>query len=213
VGKFTQTTTDYTLDVDKVTPPENDAFAPNDGFDSAVALSSEFTDAKVWGGESDFFELGLNESEGLEVEVTPASGTVRLRVYAPNRTELASLNDVDRGDTGLATVQAPVTGTYYVEVVGKFTQTTTEYQLRSNRTGTLPGPSPIVGDRRPTDPDQDDLFEDVNGDGEFGFLDVVDLLFVDFGTVNDDPVRRAAVDFDGNGTVDFLDVVDLLFEL
>ena len=65
----------------------------------------------------------------------------------------------------------------------------------------------------PTDPDGDGRYEDVDGDGTVGFLDVVSLLFAEYGTVNADPATRAALDVDGSGKVDFLDVVTLLFEL
>jgi glucose/arabinose dehydrogenase len=66
---------------------------------------------------------------------------------------------------------------------------------------------------RPTDPDGDGLYEDVDGNGAFRFPDVVALLFADYGTINGDVDRQAALDFDGDGSVGFLDVVDLLFRL
>jgi PKD repeat protein len=72
----------------------------------------------------------------------------------------------------------------------------------------LPG-----GDGRPRDLDCDGLFEDVDGDDRFGFLDVLALLFADWSAINDQPPQRRALDFDGDGRVGFLDVVDLLFRL
>jgi outer membrane protein assembly factor BamB len=68
---------------------------------------------------------------------------------------------------------------------------------------------------RNVDPGTDRAFEDVNGDGTFGFIDVVDLLFA-LTDIQDAPLsdaQLAAVDFDGDGSVGFLDVVTLLFEL
>lgn len=79
-----------------------------------------------------------------------------------------------------------------------------------------PFDAPVPGtgaDAIPTDPDGDGQYEDVDGDGTFRFLDVVALLFADYGSINDDRAARAALDFDGSGRVGFLDVVALLFEL
>jgi PKD repeat protein len=76
-----------------------------------------------------------------------------------------------------------------------------------------PFASPLVaGGNRPRDPDGDGRYEDVDGDGTVGFLDVIDLLFVDWASL-DEAGQRAAMDFDANGRVGFLDVVTLLFEL
>jgi hypothetical protein len=65
----------------------------------------------------------------------------------------------------------------------------------------------------PTNADADPQLEDVDGDDRFGFLDVVTLLFADWGEINRTPSERALLDFDGSGKVGFLDVVTLLFEL
>jgi hypothetical protein len=73
------------------------------------------------------------------------------------------------------------------------------------------GPPPVVDDTRPTDPDGDGLYEDVDGDGEFTILDVSVLL-----NAFDEPIVRnnaAAFDFDDNGTVTIIDVSTLLNDL
>jgi hypothetical protein len=77
----------------------------------------------------------------------------------------------------------------------------------------FPDGVPGVADRPPTDSDGDGTFENVNGDGTFDFIDVIDLLFADWDAINRDGAGRAALDFDDSGTVDFLDAVALLFEL
>jgi hypothetical protein len=64
----------------------------------------------------------------------------------------------------------------------------------------------------PTDPDGDDRFEDVDGDGDFDVFDL--LVFLD--ALDDSPVlsdHPGAFDFDDSGSVTFLDVLQLLAEL
>jgi hypothetical protein len=137
-GDGQQITSDYTLRVDKVTPSENDRFAPNGDISSAAILSDEFTDATIWGGESDFYRVGMNASEVIDLGIVERNGDIALRVYGPDQTQIDS--DSFGGDRSL-TIEASDTGTYFVEVAGEDLQTTTDYQLRSNRTGLLPSQS------------------------------------------------------------------------
>jgi hypothetical protein len=69
----------------------------------------------------------------------------------------------------------------------------------------------VVGDARPTDPDEDGRYEDLNGDGEFSLTDVSVLL----GVYDQPPIQNntAAFDFDGDGTVMITDVSTLLADL
>ncbi|MEF8901963.1 MAG: PPC domain-containing protein [Halovenus sp.] len=138
-GKQARTTTEYTLRVDKVTPTENDQFAPNDGFESAAAIEDQFSNAKIWGGESDFYRVGLNAGEGLEVEATADSGDIDLRIFDPDREEIKSATGFS-GNKNLM-IRATDTGNYFVEVAGKQRQTTTAYELQSNQTGSFDVPS------------------------------------------------------------------------
>jgi hypothetical protein len=81
---------------------------------------------------------------------------------------------------------------------------------------TCPFEDPIAsGGRQPRDGDGDGRCEDVNGDGETDFFDVVDLLFALESIREADltSTQRDALDFDDSGRVGFLDVVDLLFRL
>ena len=65
--------------------------------------------------------------------------------------------------------------------------------------------------RAPTDPDGDGLFEDLDGDGNVRFSDVV-LLFRNMEWIAEhEPVR--CFDLNGNGRIDFNDVVKLFQEL
>jgi PKD repeat protein len=71
---------------------------------------------------------------------------------------------------------------------------------------TLPGQTSL-----PTDPDHDGLYEDLSGNGEAGFSDVV-LFFKNIDWIADhEPV--AAFDFNGNGEIGFQDIVRLFAEV
>ena len=134
-GDDTQTTTEYTLNVDVVTPEENDQFAPNDDFSSAAVIQQEFSDATIWGGESDFYRVGLNDSEGLSIRLTPMSDNLEFRIYDPDQEIVAEDSFVSDGSTDRLTIEAETAGTHYVKVNGDDTQSTTDYTLQSNQTG------------------------------------------------------------------------------
>jgi PKD repeat protein len=78
-------------------------------------------------------------------------------------------------------------------------------------TGDTGGPPAVVGTAPPSDPDGDGLYEDIDGNGQFTILDVVDFLAV----FDDATVREysAAFDFNADGRVSILDVVALLDEV
>ncbi|MFH5801946.1 family 16 glycoside hydrolase [Haladaptatus sp. CMAA 1911] len=73
------------------------------------------------------------------------------------------------------------------------------------------GLPPVVGDSSPTDPDGDGHYEDINGDGEANYADVVDL----FDNMEEDAVQdnAEAFDFNENGRLDFDDIVALFNSL
>ena len=76
-------------------------------------------------------------------------------------------------------------------------------------------PLPGAGDEAdvPQDPNGDGTFEDVNGDNQVNFEDVIDLAFALPEADNLTDQQRNALDIDGDGDVDFDDVVDLAFEV
>jgi hypothetical protein len=140
-GQSQQTTSEYTVATDIITPAENDQFAPNHDFESAAQLREEFTDARVVGGEADYYKLTLNESEQLGTELTSAASLSDLviELYGPDQTRLAGDGNDFEGLT--LTHQADQAGTYYIRVAGQSQQTTSTYRLRSNQTFT--GASPV----------------------------------------------------------------------
>jgi hypothetical protein len=77
----------------------------------------------------------------------------------------------------------------------------------------LPGGNPASG--VPTDPNGDGRLEDLDGNGQFEFVDVIEFVFALDGLLSADLAasQRAAIDFDGDGNVDFVDVIELVFQL
>jgi hypothetical protein len=63
---------------------------------------------------------------------------------------------------------------------------------------------------QPADPDNDGVFEDVDGDGEADFDDAIETGFVQSDQLNSEQV--AALDFDGDGDFDFDDAIELAFQ-
>jgi len=202
-------TTGYTADVDRVTPAENDAFAPNDGFESAANVTRGVTTAKIWGGESDFYRVALDAGEVLEATLELVSGDASFRIYGPDRTTLDEARFVPPGQSSTLTVTANATGAYYVEVDG-IERGTTGYTLVSNRTVPLPdcGPPGIAGNPPPIDVDGNGRCEDVNGDGTFNVIDVAALL----DNLGSPAVTNNAdaFDFNDDGAIDVIDVAALL---
>jgi PKD repeat protein len=111
-------------------------------------------------------------------------------------------------DTVSATL---VPGTYAVLEVNRSTGGSLPLGERLFPTG-LPASS--TGDP-PTDVDGDGKLEDMDGDGVFRFIDVIEFVFSqqrgNYGALSGQQVD--ALDLDENGRVTFVDVIDLVFEL
>ncbi|WP_226021691.1 ABC transporter substrate-binding protein [Halomicrobium salinisoli] len=97
-------------------------------------------------------------------------------------------------------------GAYQVRYPGSWLVRTG--RLRVTEPAAVP---PVVDGTFPTDPDDDGVFEDVNGNGEVDYADVVTL----FNSVDDDLVqdRPEPLDLSGNGEIDYADVVELFKEV
>ncbi|WP_231188786.1 hypothetical protein [Haladaptatus sp. DYF46] len=68
-------------------------------------------------------------------------------------------------------------------------------------------PGPVVGDSKPADLDGNGKYEDINGDGEGNYDDVVDF-FNNF-EVSAVQENSDAFDFNENGYLDFDDIIEL----
>ncbi len=86
--------------------------------------------------------------------------------------------------------------------------TTVTIDAQGDGTTTPEGPDYPEG---ATDPDDDGLYEDLNGNGEADYSDVVQY----FNEMESDGLQRNAeyYDYNGNGEIDFADVVDLFQEV
>jgi hypothetical protein len=91
------------------------------------------------------------------------------------------------------------------------------------QTGTLdvqanPFPNGIPGgssSNPPGDVDADGKLEDLDGNGQFNFVDVIELVFAleDIDNANLTQAQIDALDIDDSGAVNFVDVIELVFKL
>jgi PKD repeat protein/protocatechuate 3,4-dioxygenase beta subunit len=134
---------------------------------------------------------------GTGPNATTATGPSATTTFRANGTRTVRLTVTD--DDG---VRAQTTRT--VTVTG---------QADSN-----PFPNGIPGgttERPPTDTDGDGRYEDLTGDGEFAFTDVIEFVFA-IDQLQSAPLSDAqvsALDHNADGAVDFVDVIDLVFGL
>jgi hypothetical protein len=84
------------------------------------------------------------------------------------------------------------------------------------------GPNPFpdgipgaTGDAPPGNVDDDPAYEDITGDGQFTFVDVIEFVFAldAIQSADLDAQATARLDHSGDGKVNFVDVVDLVFQL
>jgi putative alpha-1,2-mannosidase len=159
--------------------------------------------------------------------VSPASGTYQIGMPAFEEIRVNLSERYYGGGTFTVTVDGPdydPSQLRYIERATVDGQELTEPTLDhdsvvgggelSLTVGTEPGtwdvddPEPVGGERRPTDPDGDGTYEDVDGDGAATYDDVVTL----FDGFDDESVRNRekAFDFNGNGRLDHGDLVALM---
>jgi hypothetical protein len=114
---------------------------PNDDFETADEVGEANISAGISGGESDYYRINANTTDALSLEVSNMKGgaAVEIRLYNSDRDELES-DFRNRGSDLSITRKLPETGTYYVEIDGTRSQTTTEYTLQSSQTGEFPNP-------------------------------------------------------------------------
>ncbi len=147
----------------------------------------------------------------------PAGGQAPLTVqFTDTSTGEVTNRSWDFGDGGGSTEQNPV---HTYTAVGTYTVNLTvtnaggsDSEVKAGFITVTPAVSVIPGGAdRPTDPDRDGKYDDVNGNGRPDFADVV-LYFNQMTWIAaNEPVP--AFDYNGNGRVDFADVVWLFTNL
>jgi parallel beta-helix repeat protein len=155
-------------------------------------------------------------------KAVPLSGTAPLTVqFTDQSTGTGPLTyawDFDNDGTTDNTTQSPsytyaTAGTYTVNLTvtgtgGSDSEIKTDYITVSSAVTLLPLPGQV---NAPTDPDGDGLYEDIGGDGEAGYADVV-LFFKNIEWITENE-PAGAFDFSGNGAIGFQDIVDLFKEV
>jgi subtilisin family serine protease len=211
----------YSLEVLAGPPPADDRFEDNDGLADAPTLEpGTYSDLLLVTGEDDVFAVAAETDETVTATIrfAHADGDLDLLLVDGSGTVVAASDSVTDDETASHAVAAA--GTVYVVVTAptRSGAPPTNYTLVvavENATGAGEEPGPPFSEAIPgnpgvpTDPDGDGRFDDVNGDGQVTFADVIAMAFVDWRSLT--PAQAAALDFDGNGQVDFADVIELAF--
>jgi hypothetical protein len=89
--------------------------------------------------------------------------------------------------------------------------TTGSFNVEQNAfEGPIPGGQ---GEGPPLNVDNDAAYEDIDGDGDFDFVDVISFVFA-LGSLDDLTQEQVtALDHDTNGEVNFVDVIELVFQI
>lgn len=129
---------------------------------------------------------------------------------------LSDTTDTGRVSIASITVEAEDAGSSELSVYTRSlgTENGTSYNITTQNTASISVTTlRPVGEFRqpPTDPDGDNLYEDINGDGEANIVDVQAL----FGNLDDDTIQNnpEAFDYNSDGQVDVVDVQRLFNEL
>jgi PKD repeat protein len=112
-----------------------------------------------------------------------------------------TLNSSDtEGSTALTLVASGVTDSTGFDYIA---------QTANGTVRVASGPGDVTGSGNPArDLDGNGLYEDVNGDGQQTFSDVIELAFI-----LDNQDIAPFFDFDGSGDLAFSDVIELAFDL
>ncbi|WP_226021805.1 glycoside hydrolase family 9 protein [Halomicrobium salinisoli] len=141
-----------------------------------------------------------DDGSGLDQYVVAVDGTERTTV--PAGTTSATVDDLDPDTDYEISVRA-------VDGAGNESEPATA-TATTDTEGGGDGPEPLDG-TRPTDPDGDGVYEDLNGNGETDYSDVVRY----FDEIDGEYFAENAeyFDFNGNGEADYSDLVALFQEV
>jgi hypothetical protein len=197
------------------TPPTNDTDTVIVGYDAGgvgldtydVEVTTPRTNATVVE-----YEAGIRPVQLINEPI--GNGSIRARSFVPGEStgtvtlyEVTFDRPVDRADLGVTVHNVSGEGRQAVS-----TDRVTLWMHESPFSQSLPGGT---GTAPPTDTDGDGKLEDLTGDGQFTFTDVVEFVFAlqDLKRASLTARQRTALDHDGDGRVGFTDAVDLVFQL
>jgi hypothetical protein len=156
-------------------------------------------------GEDVEFRFDFNNDSTLTPDEVVATQSVDVDAGA---TETVTF-DLNASDLGVAL------GTYAHGVAVPSTESSRTAQITITENATNGGngnvTAPVVDGTTTTDPDNDGLYEDVNGDGSFTIIDV--SAFLDAYTGDDVMDNMEQFDFNDDGSITITDVAELLNEL
>ncbi|WP_256290028.1 PKD domain-containing protein [Halobellus inordinatus] len=209
--------------------------------EKSTSVSLSPTSNEVATGDTTTFDLVVDNAEGgvgaytatvsvddpsvgsitdVELQGDPAEGTSEANIAADGSSvaiDAALMNTADSGSVVVATitVQGEAAGSTSlstaVEAIADEDATT--YAVTGTNGASLTVTEITVGNYTSpvTDVDDDGVYEDINGDGEFNIVDIQGLFVnLDDEAVQDNP---SYFDFNGDGTVDVVDVQALFNEL
>ncbi len=139
-----------------------------------------------------------------------SSVTIRFTDLDRNVQATPGITDIHLADV---TIQGAAAGTTDMEIdVDQFNDEAGATPPIDIRRGlVITGPPPVVAGTPPTDPDNDGMYEDLNGNGRLDYNDII-VLFEQF---DSDAVRMHvdSYDFNENSQIDFDDIVTLYDEV
>jgi hypothetical protein len=155
------------------------------------------------------FQVQSRSSAAGRVTFRASNLAQTLRPGIRNQT-LATVRDTNTTN-GTTTVDLAVVS--FIDAQDQSVTPTIENGQLAVKPATSPFNNPVPGvgtSAVPTDPDGDEKFENIDGDGKAAFEDAIALAFANPSQLNSQ--QAAALDFDDGGTVDFGDAVALAFE-
>jgi hypothetical protein len=217
-------TNGYSLEVET---RQTDEFEPNEGTDdlAATPLTDGNASGEITLNEQDWFAFDARPGQNISATITTASnvdsGKLSAGIDTPTGDSVDFESVIEPGSVVELSGTTDRNGTHFLELDNRI-DGTNAYSVRVTvdgepATNTLYGPPPVgIFDSRPTDPDGDGLYENVNGDGAFDPVDVQALFAnIDDSTIQTNPDQfnfNGDADDEGNARVNVVDTQKLFVE-
>ena len=151
--------------------------------------------------------ITVNKSTTVYVNVSDAETNMSVEGATVNLSGCGYANETTTNASGIATFEVNATSTGYITV----TVSKTGYSKWTKEKGIVVL-RPFPGcTNPPTDPDDDGLYEDINGNGRKDYDDLVKFFNYLEWVKKNEPVE--CFDFNGNGRIDYDDIVELFEDM